>query len=136
MTAPDLALAGLLEAALPPPWEHGYDSLGYPCNVYTKGAQRAGYPLPIALVGGSGTAGYRGEHAALIAAAVNALPALLATARRERRLREALRRAQEELRGDIDQQAIEAATGVVIPAIDRALAHIDAALAEEGQDVE
>lgn len=65
---------------------------------------------------------------------VNALPALLATARRERRMREAMRRAQEELRGDIDQHAIEAATGVVIPAIDRALAHIDAALAEEGQD--
>lgn len=53
--------------------------------------------------------------------------------RREARLRTALEEVQEEVRAHIDQEAIRSSTGVVIPAIDRALYIIDAALAE-GQD--
>lgn len=119
-TAPDLdALAGLLQQAhgvLPTTWharadKHGMWRVESAGELVCEGCSRA--------------------EAVVIAAAINALPALLATARRERRYREALDRLEWD----------DGRYGTPCPACqrDQQDGHadgcwLDAALAEEGQD--
>ncbi len=108
MTAPDLdALARLLEESTQRPWSVE----PFPNGTGTWYGRVKG-SCTVANVDD-----INDTH--LIAAAVNALPALLATARRERRLREALK--------DIAERS-------VFSSKDRLVEHARAALAEEGQD--
>lgn len=89
MTAPaDIeALAVLLEAATPGPWEHAHEGL-------QGGEVIRGGDIRVARVYKSNWPDYRPdcENAALIAAAVNALPALLAEVKASR---EALARVED-----------------------------------------
>jgi hypothetical protein len=96
-------LERLLKAGTPEPWERAL-------NVVIAGSER------VAFVWRDEDGQYSAANAALIVAAINALPGLIESARRAEEMRAALEVADKGLRAGIEQYASRSFTGSVVAA--------------------